>query len=61
MSTTKILMLGLYRSQGDQLHPVRLAEVTDLSSFKYDTQQQHHMQQEHGQDTCMQQLGEQLP
>jgi synaptobrevin family protein YKT6 len=37
MSTTKILMLALYRSQGEQLHPIRLAAVTDLSSFNYFT------------------------
>ena len=34
MSTTAILMLALYRSQGADLPPVRLAAVTDLSAFK---------------------------
>ena len=34
MSTTKILMLALYRSQGEDMPPVRLATATDLSSFK---------------------------
>ena len=39
MSTTKILMLALYRSQGEVLHPIRLAAVTDLASFKSDARQ----------------------
>jgi len=37
MSTTKILMLALYRSLGEEAHPVRLASVSDLSSFNYFT------------------------
>jgi len=37
MSTTKILMMALYRSKGAEAHPVRLASVSDLSAFNYFT------------------------
>lgn len=42
MSTTAILMLALYRSQGADLPPVRLAAVTDLTAFKSVTARDQH-------------------
>lgn len=37
MSTSAILMMALYRSQGEANQPIRLASVQDLSSFNYFT------------------------
>jgi len=36
-STCAILMMALYKSQGAELHPIKLASVTDLASFNYFT------------------------
>lgn len=33
-STTQILVLALYKSMGQDVHPLRLASVSDLSAFK---------------------------